>query len=380
MAFSFDTQPTAAGLSARSPIIYAVTESTANDDYKYILDVFIHDATAAPTGTADYRLVCSPDGSNVGKFDVSKVAKSLIEPNFSINNSSLTSIKNANTSCRHITCKGGYIDDSGTVNANQATSSGVGVLTTEGYLDWNQAQNSAWYVAGSYQTDMPTSGTASINIPTSAIYYFPIVRNIISAASFSTDDGTTGSISVGSSSSLASERVRYIPIGTRQLSLPTGVKWYDVTFTHSGGSRTYRFNVTCEPKYDTYTVMFLNKYGVWDYVYFFKKSEETMNATKNMYRRINPSNSYEPQTRVYAKQGTESIQLNTGFVPESFDEVYKQMMLSEHIQIVEKNGSTLEIPVTLTDNEITFKKGVNEQLLNYTFNFEYSYNAINTVW
>lgn len=377
MAFSFTTEPTVRGQSVRSPLIYAVTETTANDDYKYILDVFIHDASSVPTGTADYRLVCSPNGSNVGKFDVSKIAKSLISPNYGLNTGTLTSIKNAETSCRHITCKGGYIDDSGTINAEEATSSAVGNLYTQGYLDWDEAQNTGWYVVGSYQTDMPTSG---INIPTSAIYYFPIVRNIVSAASFTTDDGTTGSISVGASSTLASERLRYIPIGTRQLSLPSDVKWYDVTFTHSGGTKTYRFNVTCEPKYDYYTVMYLNKYGAWDYVYFFKKSVESLSTTKDSYKRIDPSERYEPQTRVYNKEGTEKLRLNTGYVSEDMNEAYKQMMLSEHIQIVEKNGVTLEYPAWVTEQELTYQTGVNDQLINYTFTFEYAYDAINNIW
>lgn len=379
MAFSFTTQPSANGLNARSPIIYAVTESTANDDYKYILDVYINDAFTTPASYS-YRLVCSPDGSNVGKFDVSGIMKAALSPNYSINNASLTSNKDIGTGCRYIQCKGGFIDDSGTVTPNQATSVTL-VRTYEGYLDYDEAQNTTNEAFGKKFTDMPTSDQAVIPIPESAIYYYPVVRSIYSTASWLDSDGSSAAISLGSTSTLASENGRYIPIGTRQLVLSDGIEYYDVNFIDGAANQiTYRFVPTCEPKYDAYTLMFINKYGFWDYLYFFKKSVETITTTKEEYKVVNPSASYEPQKRIYSKDGSESITLNSGFISEAFNEVYKQLMVSNDVMLVEKNGVTIQRPVIVKDVDMEFKKGVNEQLINYTLNLEYAYDVINKTW
>ena len=378
MAFSFTTQPSANGLNARSPIIYAVTETTANDNYKYILDVYINDAFTTPASYS-YRLVCSPDGSNVGKFDVSGIMKAALSPNYSINNASLTSIKDIDTGCRYIQCKGGFIDDSGVVNENEATSAAL-VRTYEGYLDYDEAQNTTNEAFGKKFTDMPTSDQAVIPIPESAIYYYPIVRSIYSSASWLDSAGSGAPISLGSLSTLASEDGRYIPIGTRQLVITEGAAYYDVSFSNASNTVTHRFVPTCEPKYDAYTLMFVNKYGFWDYLYFFKKSVETISSTKEEYNIVNPSASYEPQKKVYSKDGNESITLNSGFISEAFNEVYKQLMVSNDVMLVEKNGVTIQRPVNVKDVDMEFKKGVNEQLINYTLNLEYAYDVINKTW
>lgn len=379
MAFSFTEEPTKGGLSARSPILYEVTETTATPEYKYLIDVYIHSAPSI--GTALYRLVCTPDENNKGRFDVSKLVKSELYPNYDINSSPLNGIKNIDSGARHLTIKGGFIDDSGTVFADQATSTLVDPLVTQGYLDWDEASNSGWYATGNVLTDMPQQSIADISIPENGLYFYPIARDIIDSASFLADDGTTGSISVGSTSTTATARIKYIPVGPSQLVLPDATNWYTVTFIDTAlNSFSYKFNVTCEPKHDVYTVMFVNKYGVFDYLYFYKKSSESISTTGNEYKRINPSQRTQPQKRQYSKNGVEKIQMNTGFVPEAMNEVYKQMMLSEHIQIVAKNGSVIQVPVKVTEEELEFKKGVNDGLINYTFNFEYAYDVINKVW
>lgn len=379
MAFSFTEEPTKGGLSARSPILYEVTETTATPDYKYLIDVYVH---STPTiGTALYRLVCTPDENNKGRFDVSKLVKSELYPNYDINTAPLNGIKNITTGARHLTIKGGFIDDSGTVFADQATSTLVDPLVTQGYLDWDEASNNGWYETGQVITDMPQQTVADISIPENGIYFYPIARDIIDSAFYLADDGTTGSISLGSTSTAATSRIKYIPIGTSQLTLPSATEWYVVTFVDTAlNAYSYKFNVTCELKHDVYTVMFVNKYGVFDYLYFYKKSSESISTTSNEYKRINPSQRTQPQKRQFSKNGVEKIQMNTGFVPEAMNEVYKQMMLSEHIQIVAKNGDVVAIPVKVTEEELEFKTGVNDGVINYTFNFEYAYDAINKVW
>ena len=374
MAFSFTIQPAANGTNARSPIIYEVTESTATDEFKYILDVYIHDSTSVPV-SYDYRLVCSVDASGNGRFDVSKIVASELEAVYSINDGTLTSRKDVGTACRYVTCKGGYIEADGTVNENEATS--FSTRAYMGYLNYGQAQNTTNEAFGKISSSLPTSG---FSLPYDSIFYYPISRSIISSASYTTDAGVTIPISLGSLSTSASTVGRYIPCSPTQLGLSASTEWYDLTFSDGSNTYVYRINIECEPKYDTYTVMFVNKFGFWDYLYFFKKSVETITTDKQSYKRINPDSVSYPSHITYSKDGNESLVLNTGFVSEDMNEAYKQMMLSNHIQIVEKNGETIKRPAVLEDSELTYKTGVNEQLINYTFRFSYAYDSINKTW
>jgi hypothetical protein len=68
--------------------------------------------------------------------------------------------------------------------------------------------------------------------------------------------------------------------------------------------------------------------------------------------------------------------MNTGFIQESFNEVIKQMMLSEQVWV--DNGTEV-LPITLNTKSLQFKKSVNDKLINYTVDFEYAFNKINDI-
>jgi hypothetical protein len=68
--------------------------------------------------------------------------------------------------------------------------------------------------------------------------------------------------------------------------------------------------------------------------------------------------------------------MNTGFIQESFNEVIKQMMLSEQVWV--DNGTEV-LPVSLNTSSLQFKKSVNDRLINYTVDFQYAFNKINDI-
>ena len=74
--------------------------------------------------------------------------------------------------------------------------------------------------------------------------------------------------------------------------------------------------------------------------------------------------------------GNETIQMNTGFINESFNEIIKQLMLSEQIWV--DNGNSV-LPINLNTRSLTFKKGVNDNLINYTIDFAYAFDTINNI-
>lgn len=137
-----------------------------------------------------------------------------------------------------------------------------------------------------------------------------------------------------------------------------------------------------ECKYEPKKIVFVNKYGVKEDLWFFKKSTQSISTDKETFR-ANTVNSYisgDLSGHTYKDfnvNGRESMTLNTGFVPESFKENFKQLMLSEKVWI--ENGADL-LPVNIKNTELELKQSVNDKLINYTIEIEYSYDKINNIF
>ena len=139
----------------------------------------------------------------------------------------------------------------------------------------------------------------------------------------------------------------------------------------------------CEPKYDFLDVVFYNKYGALQIMPFHKKSMVSMDSNSESYKRnlmdfVNdPTYSKEKhQIRQFQVTAKEKIQMNTGYIDESFNEVMRQLMISEQVWVYD--GTEVK-PIILDTKSLEFKTSVNDRLINYTINFSYAYNKINDI-
>ena len=72
--------------------------------------------------------------------------------------------------------------------------------------------------------------------------------------------------------------------------------------------------------------------------------------------------------------------MNTGFVTEDHNEVIKQLLNTEYCWIHEnKFGSIKLTPVKPTSLDFNEKLEVNEKLINFTLQFEYTHNFIQDI-
>lgn len=135
-----------------------------------------------------------------------------------------------------------------------------------------------------------------------------------------------------------------------------------------------------ECKYQPYKITFVNKFGALQDVWFFKRTNETLKTKKEEFKRnIIANGTYNisnHQNKILTKNGNEKLSLNTGFYPEEYNEVFKQMQLSEDCWI-EVNNKTL--PVNITSSELAYKTNLNDKLINYTINVEYAFDSINNI-
>jgi hypothetical protein len=132
-----------------------------------------------------------------------------------------------------------------------------------------------------------------------------------------------------------------------------------------------------ECRYTPLDVFFLNKEGTQQIITFFKARTDSLSITKETYEsdRGQPINGYH-QYSDFNIQGRTSFKCNSGFVDETMNESFKQLILSQKVYI--KEGDNF-IPVNITKTSLEYKSRAKDRLINYEFDFAYSYNEINTI-
>lgn len=179
-----------------------------------------------------------------------------------------------------------------------------------------------------------------------------------------TDDGNTN------------QKIQYITIPADSSS----VKVYDTDDTTVLRTLTVK-NIQCS-KYTEFKVTFVNKYGAYQDIWFFKASRENLDVQDSKFKRnildaANVSyNTYEGSEGRYNVQGKTSISLNTDFVNEDFNQTIEELFLAEECWI-RYEGKTL--PVIPKSKQLAFKTSVNDKLVNYQIDFEFAYNKINDI-
>ena len=135
-----------------------------------------------------------------------------------------------------------------------------------------------------------------------------------------------------------------------------------------------------ECKYDPYKVTFVNKFGALQDLWFFKRTNEVLSTkTEKFKRNIIVNGAYDTsrhQQKILTKNGSEKLTLNTGFYPEEYNEVFKQMQLSEDCWI-EINSQTL--PINVSSSSLNYKTHLNDKLINYTIEVEFAFDTINNI-
>ena len=145
---------------------------------------------------------------------------------------------------------------------------------------------------------------------------------------------------------------------------------------------SYNVDIICEPKYTPVQVSFINKEGVMDSITFFKRSNRNGNFTNEAYMpQISPDavtdiDLTKPQFKQFLVNSTETLTLNTGWVEEAYDEVIRQLLLSERV-IIYDNGN--KIAANPQRGGVTYQKEVNDKTINYTLSFDIAYNKLNNI-
>ena len=158
-----------------------------------------------------------------------------------------------------------------------------------------------------------------------------------------------------------------------------------ITISDSNGIETIKVNVVEECKYEPKKVTFINKFGALQDMYFFKKSKENLSIKKESYKAniISSFGTYDKTNHVkrdFNVLGKESISLSSGYLSEEYNEVFKQLLLSEKVWVTNilETGEQV-LPINVKTSSIAYKTSVNDKLVDYTIEFDKSFDTINNI-
>jgi len=155
---------------------------------------------------------------------------------------------------------------------------------------------------------------------------------------------------------------------------------FNAVFTYSTGVETHTFEVKDECKYQLINCTFKNKFGFWQNIPFNKLSKKSIDFESQDFMPIVSSfgtyalNSHNKKT--FLSNGKEKVTVNTDYLREEYNELFKELMLSEFVYL-EENGQVF--PVNIVKKTFEKKTKLINKLIQYSMDFEYSFNLMNTV-
>ena len=135
-------------------------------------------------------------------------------------------------------------------------------------------------------------------------------------------------------------------------------------------------------------IIYINKYGVQQDLWFFLKETKNLTRTNEGYKSNTityPSGgaTYSVQdapNKVFNTQAKQTHNLSSGYYPEFANQQFEELLLSEFVWLSTfKKGVGVIIPVNVKTSSIAFKTSVNDRLIEYTIEFEEAFDYINNI-
>lgn len=374
-------------INLRSP--YYTSTSIANTAYA-TLDISIWEGSSASPVTAQYSLRKNVIGSSVEVlFEISELVRDYLDITFNGNyNGQAVWVRTVNTA---------YNSSNAQVGSTVTQTD----IAFDGYSYFEEAQIS---------TPSLLISNKELFVLDDNVFRVPINTSNNPVVTFF-KDGETIATQTFSSSVQSDQQIKYVSIYGDNTNFDTYKErvlndngFYEnssclqsffntysinavdkITVSDSSGIEIIKVNVIEECKYEPKKVTFINKFGSLQDMYFFKKSKENLRVKKESYKSniISSSGTYDYTNHVkrdFNVIGKESISLSSGYLSEEYNEVFKQLLLSEKVwvtNIIESGEQVL--PINVKTSSIAYKTSVNDKLVDYTIEFDKSFDTINNI-
>jgi hypothetical protein len=387
---------------ARSPMfVTGKNNSVSGDTLEFMsMDLRIYSGVASPSGTNNYELAKNYSINQVINFEISDLVRSEFYHDFTVwNDIGYTQSPQGEALWVHPYGDWQYNNaGGGSVSAqwNQPEEEApYQFLTTDGWAPMTNISPTAvsqLVLATSRDRQVLPSNYEVLALNNSVLNDFveiEIAWNNGDADSFYTSVSSTTPPDPASNNS--QDQIIYAGVGPANLQnnawLDNTIKpsthdigdYYDVILKDSGGDTidTVRYYLVCEPKYTPYQIAFINRFGVADFITFFKRSDERGNFTQDTYQKSIYNDGFTTPSLEVGKYNSfnvnsrNSLTLNTGFVDQDYDETIKDILMSEYVAVLENSQW---IAVQPERGSIEYQKHVNQKLINYTLTFTYAFD------
>lgn len=134
-------------------------------------------------------------------------------------------------------------------------------------------------------------------------------------------------------------------------------------------------------KYDYERLVFLNRFGMLQEVFFFAKKTESTNAKRqeyksNVYDYDGSYSSTRHQMQTFDINGGNTFTLNTGYVSEDYNETMRELLLSDFVWM---GIGVPSRPVIITDSNVSYKTSLNDKLVSYTVQVKDAFDLISSM-
>ena len=163
----------------------------------------------------------------------------------------------------------------------------------------------------------------------------------------------------------------------------------DTSVTNADGVVFTIKRASCSKYGDGLKIIYINKYGAQQDLWFFLKNSKQIARTNEGYKSniiSYPSdsgatyNKKDAANKVFNTQAKQSHSLSSGYYPEASNQLFEELLLSEYVWLeVLYNGSLQVVPVKVKDSSVAFKTQLNDRLIQYTMEFEEAFDYINNI-
>lgn len=379
MSLSITQTPAQVNL-AQSPIIFTVSESTSvinSSSFQYYADLYYWSGTPNESGSVpQYTMVKYPNASNVGIFDVSKI----------INSALTASAQEDSSNVKYMAMDFYWQFLSGSTYVSSSKTKSLRYKGIDGYATFQEPIGQE-ITSKSLHWPLMTSG------PTTQSFFEDNIGNLTVYTGYAETfnvvptkvvySGSLGNGSIAVSGNLDTySQTQYVPIGPAQSGFPLSAasEWFTIQAYNGNAAlgSPIRFEYKCKQKYPNVRLKWKNKFGQFDWFNFDMINKQSFTTTNRSYQPQIGSwegsslsyQNYESSNLNYIVDSQQTITVNTDWVDQDYNDIFKQLLVSEEIYWISDEASNTLEPITIKTNTVQFKTGVVDKLIQYQFDFD----------
>jgi len=348
-----------AKINVRSP--YFVNLSTTNLTSAQIeIDIYFGSVNASWQSTPQYTLVSTAVNGKVN-FEISELIKDYITALFDGSFPTSPATDSESTTI--------FVDYKTTETLSSGSPVATEVLGLRAFYGYGYFEDG---VNPSFDNIFYLQSNNTILKNTNATVTIPVDNTIATSLVWKYQGTSVSSISISAQTDIE-DQITYVT-NTGNFNVDQAVI--------SASLKTITINIDSyeKCKYTPYKLTFINKYGAYQEIWMFANSKLSMNTNEEKYKsNILSNGTYSinnPQIKTLTKNANQILTLNSDFYPESYNEIFRQLFLSEKVWIY--YGSQT-LGVNIESKSINYKTSLTDGLINYTINVSFAFDTINNI-